>query len=108
MMPIILESRGSGLVSADVAGSVICGLLEGEKSLTKTIPPMVPPAKRYGGYGYRFLGMCAALILCCSTPAAAQVRFEIMGARALGMAGAFVAVADDTTAFHWNPAGNSG
>ena len=27
------------------------------------------------------------------------------GARAMGMGGAFVAVADDVTALHWNPAG---
>ncbi len=31
--------------------------------------------------------------------------FESVGERALGMAGAFVAVANDSTAVHWNPAG---
>ncbi len=35
----------------------------------------------------------------------AQVSFDLVGARALGMGGAFVAVADDATAVHWNPAG---
>ena len=34
----------------------------------------------------------------------AQV-FETVGVRALGMGGAFVAVADDATAIYWNPAG---
>jgi hypothetical protein len=37
--------------------------------------------------------------------AAAQVGFETVGTRAQGMAGAFVAVADDATAAYWNPAG---
>ncbi len=37
-------------------------------------------------------------------PAHAQ-RFETVGVRALGMGGAFVAVADDATANYWNPAG---
>jgi len=37
--------------------------------------------------------------------AGAQPAFETVGERALGMAGAFVAVADDSTAVHWNPAG---
>ncbi len=37
-------------------------------------------------------------------PAAAQT-FEAVGTRALGMGGAFVAVADDSTAVYWNPAG---
>jgi hypothetical protein len=37
--------------------------------------------------------------------ASAQPVFEAAGERALGMAGAFVAVADDATAVHWNPAG---
>ena len=40
-----------------------------------------------------------------TAPAAAQLVFEAAGERALGMAGAFVAVADDATAVHWNPAG---
>lgn len=39
-----------------------------------------------------------------SSPASAQV-FESVGTRALGMGGAFVAVADDATAAYWNPAG---
>jgi hypothetical protein len=38
-------------------------------------------------------------------PASGQLVFEAAGERALGMAGAFVAVADDATAVHWNPAG---
>ena len=37
-------------------------------------------------------------------PAAAQ-SFEAVGPRALGMGGAFVAVADDSSATWWNPAG---
>ncbi len=47
---------------------------------------------------------CAALL---GTPgeARAQLVFESVGQRALGMAGAFVAVADDATATFWNPAG---
>ncbi len=39
-----------------------------------------------------------------AAPASAQV-FETLGTRALGMGGAFVAVADDATAVYWNPAG---
>src|SRR5262245_66325494 len=33
------------------------------------------------------------------------VGVEALGVRAQGMAGAFVAVADDATAIYWNPAG---
>ena len=40
-----------------------------------------------------------------AAPASAQHVFESVGERALGMGGAFVAVADDATAVHWNPAG---
>jgi hypothetical protein len=48
----------------------------------------------------------AALALgAAGSPAAAQHVFESVGERALGMGGAFVAVADDATAVHWNPAG---
>jgi len=39
-----------------------------------------------------------------ANPAAAQ-PFEIVGTRAAGMGGAFVAVADDSSATYWNPAG---
>ncbi|MBC8451059.1 type IX secretion system membrane protein PorP/SprF [bacterium] len=47
---------------------------------------------------------CAVLLL---LPLAAPANFIEMetGARAMGMGGAFVAVADDVTALHWNPAG---
>lgn len=44
------------------------------------------------------------VLLASAVPARAQV-FETVGIRALGMGGAFVAVADDVTAVYWNPAG---
>ena len=44
------------------------------------------------------------LILCAPSLARAQ-SYEDVGIRAQGMAGAFVAVADDATASWWNPAG---
>jgi hypothetical protein len=45
--------------------------------------------------------------LFCALPSVAfgQPTFEAAGERALGMGGAFIAVADDATAAHWNPAG---
>ena len=46
----------------------------------------------------------AALLLLAASPASAQM-FESVGIRAQGMGGAFVAVADDSTATWWNPAG---
>jgi hypothetical protein len=51
------------------------------------------------------LPLLAALFGAAAVPASAQTVFESVGERALGMAGAFVAVADDATAAHWNPAG---
>lgn len=44
----------------------------------------------------------AALLL---VPAAAAQTVEVLGTRAAGMGGAFVAVADDASAIYWNPAG---
>jgi hypothetical protein len=54
------------------------------------------------------VGVWAVLLVVAAggrSPARAQLIFEAAGERALGMAGAFVAVADDATAPHWNPAG---
>jgi hypothetical protein len=45
-----------------------------------------------------------ALLVCAPLPARSQ-SYEGIGIRAQGMAGAFVAVADDATASWWNPAG---
>jgi hypothetical protein len=50
-----------------------------------------------------FLGTFG-LLLAFGNPAAAQ-SFESVGVRALGMGGAFVAVANDSSATWWNPAG---
>ncbi len=52
----------------------------------------------------RLILLAAALAVCAGPPAAAQ-PVEVLGTRAAGMAGAFVAVADDATAVYWNPAG---
>jgi F plasmid transfer operon, TraF, protein len=46
----------------------------------------------------------ASLLLLPPTRVSTQ-NIEVLGSRALGMAGAFVAVADDATATYWNPAG---
>ena len=49
---------------------------------------------------------CGLLVAVALLPGVASAQsYEIVGVRALGMAGAFVAVADDSTAVYWNPAG---
>ena len=48
--------------------------------------------------------LAAGLLVAAASPAGAQI-YEIVGTRAQGMGGAFVAVADDATATWWNPAG---
>lgn len=50
------------------------------------------------------LSVLCALAVCAPFPARAQ-SYESVGIRAQGVAGAFVAVADDATASWWNPAG---
>ena len=60
------------------------------------------------------LGLCVVLVLAIIPGAAGAKKFagEFMslggGARALGMGGAFAAVADDASTLYWNPAGISG
>jgi hypothetical protein len=49
------------------------------------------------------LGLCVL-----GLPAAAAGQVANLGSRAQGMAGAFVAVADDPSAVYWNPAGLAG
>jgi hypothetical protein len=51
------------------------------------------------------IGAFGTLACLVGTPARAQQVFESVGSRALGMGGAFVAVADDGSAAFWNPAG---
>lgn len=53
--------------------------------------------------------MSVALIVAISTTAFANgLSLNSVGARALGMGGAFVGVANDATAIYWNPAGLAG
>lgn len=54
------------------------------------------------------IGMATLGLLALSAPVYAQQVYESVGERALGMGGAFVAVANDATATHWNPAGLAG
>jgi hypothetical protein len=50
------------------------------------------------------LALLAVALVVTARPALAQT-FDVVGTRAAGMGGAFVAVADDATATYWNPAG---
>ena len=47
----------------------------------------------------------ALLVFACTQSPAFSQSFDLVGTRALGMGGAFVAVADDASAAWWNPAG---
>jgi hypothetical protein len=56
--------------------------------------------------GAALRALAALILTALPSPAGAQ-SFDLVGTRAKGMAGAFVAVADDATATWWNPAGVS-
>ena len=58
--------------------------------------------------------LAITIVLCAALPSHAEVQFDALngsdlgmgvGARAIGMGGAFVAIADDPSATFWNPAG---
>jgi hypothetical protein len=55
----------------------------------------------------RILLFTALAVLALAGTTQANFQEVELGARAMGMGGAFVAVADDATAVHWNPAGLS-
>src|SRR4051794_7687745 len=52
----------------------------------------------------RWISAAAVLLVAPVTAAAAQSA-DVLGTRATGMGGAFVAVSDDASAVYWNPAG---
>lgn len=63
-------------------------------------------------WGYVLPAIVAISVFLFAETAAAQPEITVgndfgIGARAMGMGGAFVGVADDSTALHWNPAGLS-
>jgi hypothetical protein len=53
----------------------------------------------------KLLAVCAGAVFGLLPAAAGAQSFDVTGTRAAGMGGAFVGVADDATALHWNPAG---
>ena len=65
---------------------------------------MILTNQNYSGEAWRQVISLALLCLCPALPAHAQI-IETAGSRALGMGGAFVAVASDSSATWWNPAG---
>ncbi len=58
-----------------------------------------------GGRGFAAGFLVAVCLGAFGSGSARAQTYEIVGIRALGMGGAFVAVADDATAVYWNPAG---
>jgi hypothetical protein len=64
-----------------------------------------PQSDRLGRMPTRRWTVAILAVLLTPIPAAAQHPFEVVGGRAQGMGGAFVAVADDASAVYWNPAG---
>ncbi|MBI5484463.1 MAG: outer membrane protein transport protein [Deltaproteobacteria bacterium] len=86
---------------------------ESQKRFSKLIIPeffSVAPLLRVSNYLFGFI-FCFTVLLSPVRESAAQVEISSSlnpvgsGARALGMGGAFIGVADDATAASWNPAG---
>ena len=68
------------------------------------MPGPVNPYAKLTGMGSPPRSILFVLFTCSPALAAAQT-FDTVGTRAAGMAGAFVAVADDASAAYWNPGG---
>ncbi len=74
-------------------------------SVPRSVKPFIDDGLEgcYSSAMQRAIAFLATLFLC--YPLVADTAFTILGARATGLAGAYTAVADDATAYYWNPAG---
>jgi len=84
---------------ADGVGSRMCAVTRPGASVTKT-----PDYSEMRTRTITWMAVACATLLCLVVPVNAQT-LEAVGERALGMGGAFVAVANDSSATWWNPAG---
>src|SRR6187401_1393104 len=104
------QREASGLTQEYYRGTLqdlYAAPIETMKRLSPIAPPQAGPedtalARRCLTFPRRCL---ATVLLCLFVPAmAAAQTIETVGERALGMGGAFVAVADDSSGTWWNPA----
>ncbi len=80
--------------------------------MTRPTLAIIFPSRERASLGYILLATVAISALISVQNVAAQPEITLgndfgVGARAMGMGGAFIGVADDSTALHWNPAGLS-
>ena len=97
----IRKKRPEPAIRPPRACSVEASKARSQRGLESTLHFMLrTPARRVV-----LLLACALTAHLRSPPEAAAQGFEPVGTRAQGMAGAFVAVADDASGTYWNPAG---
>ena len=85
--------------------------MEGDGVMIGSILTITFPSRR-SSLGHILLATLAISALIFTQNVSAQPEITLgndfgVGARAMGMGGAFIGVADDSTALHWNPAGLS-